>query len=280
MSDTNRPEQNAAESTAAEAASISDKARAGAAPEPTAPSPEPATKPPFDAFWFHCSTEASGEADVKLARSGQEYRLIVKSGPVKRDQAAHAIVAADFERTISAAKAVELRDALQAAGVFGWDESYGDAKDPGAFSWHMAIDFKTGVFTLETAGGSDVPSGFDEVLEALYRLDLPRPTQAVMKANPLLFPSFADDGADAEPAGAPDGLSGVFGQIPPELLGGVTPEDMREAWEDFQQNPERFREPLRQQFAQLPLPFQNQLLDMLGSSGMRSRAWWEEFLRG
>jgi hypothetical protein len=242
---------------------------------------QPARKPPFDAFSFHADYPASGTVDVRLERTDDTYQLTVKSGPTKREQAAHALVAADFTRTVPFERAVELRDAIQAAGVYGWEETYGDETSPHAFSWRLAVDFKKGVFAIQCEGGSDLPEGFDQVLEALYRLDLPRPTAAVVRENPAAFPGAVEVAPDAGegPAGLPD-MSQLFGQLPPEMFGGVTMDDMRAALEEFQRNPEQFRDPLRRQFAQLPPMFQNQILDALGSTGMQSREWWEHYLRG
>lgn len=254
------------------------------APSPDAHSAadgQPERKPPFDAFSFHADYPASGTVDVRLERTGDTYQLTVESGPTKREQAAHALIAADFTRTVPFERAVELRDAIQAAGVYGWEETYGDEASFHGFAWKLAVDFKKDVFAIQCEGGSDLPEGFDQVLEALYRLDLPRPTAAVVRENPAAFVGAVEVANDPEEAPTDlSDMSQLFGQLPPGMFGGVSMDDMRAAFEEFQRNPEQFRDPLRRQFAQLPPMFQNQILDALGSTGMQSREWWEHYLRG
>lgn len=46
------------------------------------------------------------------------------------------------------------------------------------------------------------------------------------------------------------------------------------------QNPNAFMDSVRDEFRTLSPDEQRQLLDMLGTSGIQSRDWWERFLRG
>lgn len=78
-------------------------------------------------------------------------------------------------RQVPAAAAERLRDGLQRAGAFSWEESYGDSAAPGSLRWALAVVFQKDVFSIESKGGSDVPPGFPQLLEELYVLDFPRP---------------------------------------------------------------------------------------------------------
>ena len=128
---------------------------------------------PFHSFSFTLVADRRPRAALRMAaRDGGMYELHVENGPASSPSS-------QFTREVPLDVAERLRDALQAAGAFGWEESYGDATAPGSRRWSMTTVLKEGVFTVSSKGGSDAPAGFDAVLEELYRLDFPRPDATV-----------------------------------------------------------------------------------------------------
>ena len=192
-----------------------------------------------------------------------DYELHVEAG-------VGASTETEFTRNVPRATAERLRDTLASLDAFNWQAEYGDSRAPGTRRWNISIVFEEGVFSVQSIGGSDVPEGFDDLLEALYQMDLPRP-----------------QGASAT-VGAPavEGTMGVpdFG----DLLGGMPPggfdtqllSQMQETLNMMQNDPARFQAQMREEFAQLPRQQQDAMLDMLAASGMATREWWERFLRG
>ena len=92
---------------------------------------------------------------------------------VERGSAANP--SSQFTREVPVATAQGLKDALQEIGVFAWDESYPDSPGAPARRWTLSTVFKKDVFSVSSKGGSDVPVGFEILLEELYKLDFPRP---------------------------------------------------------------------------------------------------------
>ena len=226
-------------------------------------------KAPFEKLIFSLNDRVNGRVLFRMEQSGEDsYEVHVEKGPATQ-------LTTDFTRTLPRKTAENLRDALAALGVFGWDETYGDELAPGSKQWRLKIVFQEGVFTQESSGGSTVPEGFDGLLEELYQLDLPRPG--------------ADDapGITAQPAmpgmfgmpGMPD-MSAFFAGAPEGGPDASLIAEMQQAMADLQAHPERFQQQLKEEFLSLPPEAQSNMLDMLASTGMGSRDWWERFLRG
>ena len=55
---------------------------------------------------------------------------------------------------------------------------------------------------------------------------------------------------------------------------------MADLFADAQNNPQAFQQRMKEEFRHMSPEEQNQLLDMLASTGMGSREFWERFLRG
>ncbi len=167
------------------------------------------------------------------------------------------------DREIPLETACALRDALQGIGVFGWDDSYGDLPGAPMRRWTLSIVFKEGVFTVTSKGGSDVPVGFESMLDELYHLDFPRPDSGRPSVQsdrlPGAMPSF-----DGMPSFAEMPSSGEVAELMAEL----------------QRNPQAMQQRIKDEFAHMQPDEQNAMLDMLASTGFASRAWWERFLRG
>lgn len=124
---------------------------------------------PFHSFSFTLIEGRQPRALFRMRAADEGlYELHVEKG-----SAANPI--SKFTRTVPVEVAVRLRDSLQEIGVFSWEESYGDAASPGSRRWNVSTVFKEGVFSVASKGGSDVPAGFDQMLEELYKLDFPRP---------------------------------------------------------------------------------------------------------
>ena len=213
------------------------------------------TTHPFHSFSFTLIEGTRPRAAFRMkALEGGMYELHVERGSASRPSS-------QFTREVPLATAQGLKDALQELGVFTWDESYPDAPGLPARRWTLTTVFKEGVFSVSSKGGSDVPVGFELMLEELYRLDFPRPEQSrVGKPAPAA-------------AARPD-----FG-----ALGDLSNSDMSELQSlaaERQRNPQAMQQRMKDEFRHMSPDEQNQLLDMLSSTGMASRAWWERFFRG
>ena len=224
----------------------------------------PADAVPFESFVFNLSDRANGRVLFSLTKEDEDnYELHVEKGPASQ-------LTANFTRTVPRKTAEVLRDACADLGVFGWDEEYPDEENPGAMRWNLAIVYKEGVFSQKFQGGSSTPEGFGDLLEQLYQLDLPRPgadDAPMMGAMPAGMPDFGSlfSGAMMDAPGAPD--AGMIAA-------------MQETMNELQNHPERFQQQMKEEFRQLPPEQQNQMLDMLASTGFATREWWENFLRG
>lgn len=199
---------------------------------------------PFQSFSFTLISDKRPRAALRMTAQGDDlYELQVQKGSASNPTS-------QFKRTVPLEIAERLRDAMQEAGVFGWEESYGDTAAPGSRRWSLNVVFQEGVFALSSKGGSDAPAGFDDLLEELYRLDFPRPGKAKASAAPVMPTSVGDLAAYASKAG----------------LGNLNSTELQQRMKD--------------EFRHMSRDEQNQLLDMLASTGMASRDWWERFLRG
>ena len=223
-------------------------------------------KAPFQKLIFSLTDRVNGRVLFRMEQQDDDtYEMHVEKGPATQ-------LISDFTRIVPRKTAENLRDGLAELGVFGWDEVYADDLAPGSKQWRLKIVFQEGVYTQECAGGSSVPEGFGDLLELLYQLDLPRPG--------------ADDapGITAAPSllgmsGLPD-MSAFFAGAPEGGPDASFIAEMQQAMADLQAHPERFQQQLKEEFLSLPPDAQNSMLDMLASTGMGSRDWWERFLKG
>ena len=230
-------------------------------------------KPPFHSFVF-TSVDAAG-VRMRFSMMQQDdgaYQLHIEHSRPTGDEV-------DFTRTVARTTAERLRDDIAAAGVYSWDPEYGDASGAPDLKWSLSIVFQKDVFTLESRGGSNTPAGFEDLMEALYSQDLPRPEPP--EGGQAGFGASAAGPGAANPFAAMAGIdfASLFGTTP----GGPDPQmlqQMQQALADMQSNPERFRQQMRDEFRSLPPDLQSQMIDMLASTGMASREWWERFFRG
>lgn len=225
------------------------------------------SKPPFQSLSFSLTDKAIGRRVFRMKYQAEtdDYHLHVESG-------ISAESSEEFERTLSRRNADDLYQVLRDIDAFNWEAEYGDSTYPGSRRWNIYIVFQEDVFSVQSLGGSDVPAGFDTLLEAFYSLDLPRPATSA--------PGMAGAQGLSGSAGVPD-LSSLFGAA--GVPGGPDPfaiEQMQEAFAEMQRNPEGFAQQMREEFRHLPREQQDMMLDMLASSGMATREWWERFFRG
>lgn len=247
-----------------------------------------AAKPPFKALSFSFNDLAHGRMAVRMKYleegeraeggdaggfAGCEYRLHVEQGPAER-------TTTDFTRGAGLSQARDLTEKLLDAGVFSWEESYGDDPAAGMSRWTLRIVFEPGVFEVRSKGGSAYPHGFDAMMEAFYGLGLPRPDAGGAKAGGP-FPGAAAGAGPASPFNAQsmEGLMNAFGSMGGGF-GDFDLGDLQQAMADMQANPQRMQGLLRDEFRSLPADQQDSLLDLLSSTGFATREWWERFLRG
>lgn len=201
---------------------------------------------PFHSFTFTLIADKRPRAALRMRVAGEGmYELHVERGSASNPTS-------QFTREVPVEVAQRLKDELREIGVFGWDEAYGDATAPGSRRWTVSTVFKEGVFSVSSKGGSDVPSGFNEMLEELYRLDFPRPAESRAETAPAIPTSIGDMAAYASKAGFPN-LSSL--------------------------NTAEMQQRMKEEFRHMAPDEQNQLLDALASTGMASRDWWERFFR-
>lgn len=210
---------------------------------------------PFHSFTFTLVADRKPRAMLRLkALEGGMYELHVEKGSASNPTS-------QFTREVPLDVAQRFKDALQEIGVFGWDESYGDATAPGSRRWSVNTVFKEGVFSVASKGGSDAPAGFDAMLEELYRLDFPRPDARRGENAPSLQ----------------QGMSGMSQAALADMLGAG---ELREVIDQMQRNPQEMEKRMKDEFRRMSPDEQNRMIDMLVSSGMGSREFWERFFRG
>ena len=230
-------------------------------------------KPPFYRFAFTLLENRRPRTSLRMTALDDAdagfYELHVQKGSAANP-------ASQFTRKVPLEAAVRLRDTLQSIGAFGWEESYGDASAPGLRRWTLSVVFEEGVFALEAKGGSDVPPGFDELLEELYRLDFPRPAAGRGTAGAV---GAAGSMGLAGSAGA-SALSSMpgFEGLDLSRLGGLPGFDSAEL-QRLMGDPQAFQRRMKDEFRRLSPHEQNELIDALAATGLASRAWWERFFR-
>ena len=205
---------------------------------------------PFHSFNFTLIADKRPRSAfrMKAVESGM-YELHVEKGSASNPTS-------QFTREVPVDVAQRLKDALQEIGVFGWDESYGDATAPGSRRWTVTTVFKEGVFSASSKGGSDAPAGFDAMLEELYRLDFPRPAEQGTAGSsagsgrapmPVMPTSMGDLAAFMSQGGLPN-LDSV----------------------ELQQR-------MKDEVRRMGPAERKQLIDMLVQSGIGTREFWEDF---
>lgn len=226
------------------------------------------TKPPFHSFSFTMVDQAIGRRVFRMhyQHDTDDYELHIESGQASDPDT-------NLTRQASRAYAESLFNTLRSIDAFNWESEYGDSAAPGTRRWNMHIVLQEDVFSMQVVGGSSVPEGFDQLLEALYQHDLPRPTATQGKQG-------SSATAAGFPGGVPD-LGALFASTGGP--GGPDPEALKMMQEQFaqmQQNPSAFAAQMKDEFRHLPREQQNIMLDMLASSGLGTREWWKRFFLG
>ena len=136
------------------------------------------TSLPFHSFSFTLVDERRPRAALRMTSVDEGmYELHVEKGSAANPSS-------QFTRKVPCEVAQRLKDSLQEIGVFGWAETYGNAEGLPGRRWTLNTVFKQDVFAVSSKGGSQVPGGFDQMLEELYRLDFPRPAEPVNDSAP------------------------------------------------------------------------------------------------
>ncbi len=199
---------------------------------------------PFHSFTFTLIADKRPRTAFRMVAQGDGmYELHVEKGSASNPTL-------QFTRTVPVDVAERLRDTLQEIGVFGWEESYGDASAPGSRRWSVTTVFKQDVFTVSSKGGSDAPAGFDAMLEELYRLDFPRPEEAGAKP-PRPFQALPTSVGDL----AAYASKGDFQNLDPSAL----------------------QQRMKDEVKRMGPAERRQLIDTLVQSGMGTREFWEDF---
>lgn len=250
---------------------------------------------PFHSFTFTLVADKRPRAALRMrALESGMYELHVERGPASAPTS-------QFTREVPIDVAQRLKDALQDAGVFGWDELYGDDAAPGSRRWSVSTVFKEGVFSVASKGGSDAPAGFDAMLEELYRLDFPRPNAgkggdvggsgagprqgvglgtALNSMGSLGLGSIGGMSAGDLGAYGAVGKGGV-GDFDFSKLGEVfSSGDMADMLSDMQSNPQAMQQRMKDEVRRMGPAERKRLIDMLVQSGMGTRKFWEDFFNG
>lgn len=248
---------------------------------------------PFHSFSFTMIEGTRPRVALRMAHAEDGlYELHAEKGSAANPSS-------QFTRSVPTSVAQKLYDVLNEADVFGWEESYGNAPDVTPLRWTLHIVFKEGVFSLASKGGNAVPSGFNTLLEELYRLDMPRigtsGTPSGAGARPLNASSAIANAMGSMGIGSIGGMSagdiGAYGAVGKnaggidfskinDLLSSGELDGMQDMMAEMQRNPQAMQQRMRDEFKHMSPDEQNQMLDMLAQLGMGSRAWWERFLRG
>ena len=209
---------------------------------------------PFHSFTFTLVEDKVPRTQFRMSATDDGlFELHVERGSATNPSS-------QFTRLVPLEVAQSLKDALQAAGVFGWEESYDQDPSLPASRWSMITIFKEGVFSVQSKGGNPRPAGFDTMLEELYKLDFPRP--ATPKAG------RAQQQLD---------VNAILGEAG---LQGLDPSELSNMMAEIQRNPYALQQQMKDEFQHMSPEEQERMLDTLTSMGLASRAWWERFLRG
>lgn len=233
--------------------------------------PEPS---PFDGeFDFSAEGVSPSELlDEPAPISGLHYVMHYEEGAAGR------ATEGDVELTIDQAQA--LQNNLVNAGVYLWDPEYGNDPNQPPAKWSFTAVLQQGVFTQSVRGGSDFPQGFSQMMEAFYEVGLPRPEKpkAQTQIPPMGMGNMGNfgNGGNFDPSQMFSAMQAMMSTgVPQQAL-----EEMQQIMNELKDNPEAFQQRLKAEFRALPPSQQEELLNMLGSTGMASREWWEDFFRG
>ncbi len=127
-------------------------------------------KPPFCSMYFQFLRTGESAITTKIALVDEDKYLVEHA---TRKGGRPSLLA---KRHIFWPRIMQFRDRCQEIGVFSWSGIYDGIDNESPVSrWSFRLIFEEGVFSIEAQGKSEVPHGFDEFLEELYQLDLPRP---------------------------------------------------------------------------------------------------------
>lgn len=223
---------------------------------------------PFHSFAFTLVENRRPRASLRLSAAEGGYELHVQKGSAANPSS-------QFTRQVPVETAERLREALQEIGVFGWEEQYGDATAPGSRRWTMSAVLREGVFSVESKGGSDVPPGFDALLEELYRLDFPRP--AAQRASGGRAARGIGSAVNASGIGGLGGLGGIGGMSAADLSALAASGKFGDLGELG--DPQELQQRMKDEFRHMPPDEQRQLIDALVQTGLGTRDFWERFFR-
>ena len=233
-----------------------------------------AAKPPFKALTFSFNDRAHGRMVVRMkhldneareqaaeAVRGADYQLHVEAGPAER-------TTTDFTRGATMEQARRLSERLLDAGVFSWEETYGNDPEAGMARWMLGVVFEPGVFEIRSSGGSAYPAGFDAMMEALYELGLPQPGSDEPKRGGFGGVPFGEAAASGLPFNTQsmEGFAKAFESLDMDF-GSMDMADLQGAIADMRANPQRMQELLRSEFRSMPADQQDVMLDLLASTG-------------
>ena len=221
--------------------------------------------PPFENFAFTIVQDGEQRRCLRLAlREDGAFDVHAEKGSAARPQT-------ESDTVLAADRIQRFKDALDRLGVFGWDDQFpSDAARPNV-RWTLACVFKRDVFSVASRGGNAVPAEFDDLLEELYQLGLPRPARGQRAGRA----GGAGAGAAGSAAGLPFDLSALTGG-----LQGASPEDMQAALKDMMDNPGEMRNRMREEFRSMSPGQREQLIDALTATGAAPRSFWEQFFNG
>lgn len=222
---------------------------------------------PFEALSFSLSDESHGTASFRLTWEGDGlYRAAVSSTAGGRTR--------ETERKLPLASAQELFARLSELGAFRWDEEYPARVGEPIVRWRLGINFKTKVYS-QVSQGSSTPPRFDDLLEALYALDFPRPERRPEPSSGARSGGWLGSGL-----GEGSLFSGLGAGVGSSSFASVDPEAMREAMEHFMANPGEFQDRIRAEFHAMSPEQQELTIDALVHLGGMDRSWWERFFEG
>ena len=242
-------------------------------------------KVPFKALAFSFTDRAHGrmtvrmkyvpEQDRKPENGDDSYLVHIEQGPAER-------TVVKLDKGASVASASALCTQMLEAGVFSWDEVYGDDVTVGPSRWMLNMILEPDVFEVHVRGGSMYPCGFDAMMEGFYALGLPRP--ADLEPSKAGFPSEGFGALGAMGMFNPTAMQGMMAQMQ-KMLGqpgapDIDWEQMQMVMRDMQSDPARMQDLIRSEFRSMPADQRNAMLDMLASTGFGSRDWWERFFLG
>ena len=164
---------------------------------------------PFRSFAFTLIEDRRPRAAIRLSATYDDFGVGTGMYELHVEKGSAANPSSQFTRMVPLEIAQRLKDSLQEIGVFSWSEEYGNVEGGASRRWTLNTVFKEGVFSVASKGGSEVPTGFDSMLEELYRLDFPRPAGSTRaNAGPGASVGFGAGSAGSAGFGAGAGGAG------------------------------------------------------------------------